>query len=471
MVTVASSSVEQELKLEAESVQLDELEGEPLAERSFVSVYLDAADGSLRRAGITLRRRTEDGQSIWQLKLPRPDGRLELEERGGPAGPPDALDRLLRARLRGRPLATVATLKTRRRGRIVDGAEVTLDQVEVLEGAHVVARFCEIEAELADGQFESLERRLLKAGARETDGRSKLQRALDETGVASAEPKQPGSDASALDLFRSYVLAQYDRITAHDPGVRVGGDPEGIHDMRVAVRRLRSALRTVKPMVDPEWAERLRAELDWLADALAPVRDLDVFADYLRRELAILDAGDAIGGQKLLRPLDDRRESVNERLRLALDSDRYLDLLGRVEAAAEAPPIRQADISLRKRLRKEFRKLKRQVNSLGQTPSNAALHKTRIRAKRVRYAAELAVGGHTAKTKHLVNALKGLQDTLGELQDAVVAEQELRHLGHGAHPAEASLAAGRLIERQRERAATARGGFKQDWKRVRHARP
>src|SRR6476469_7681469 len=92
------------------------LDGEPLEDRLFTSTYLDTPSRSLARAGITLRRRVENGLSSWQLKLPREEGRAEISAPGGPAGPPAALRQLLRAHLRHGDLERVATLRTRRSG-------------------------------------------------------------------------------------------------------------------------------------------------------------------------------------------------------------------------------------------------------------------------------------------------------------------------------------------------------------------
>ena len=334
MVTVESESVERELKFEADSVRVEDLPGEPVGERLFDSVYFDTEGALLLTAGITLRRRTEEGRTVWQLKLPRSDGRLELEEPGRPAGPPDVLAALLRARLRGRSLAPVATLRTHRSGRELDQARVTLDRVEVLEDRRTVAHFCEVEAELTNGSADlgAIKRRLKKAGARATDGRSKLHRALATLDLTPAPRKLPKPSASAIDLFRGYLAQQLDELTAHDPAIRVGGDPEDVHDMRVVVRRLRTALKTAKPMIDPAAVEELRSELGWLADALAPVRDLDVLIEDLDEEIVTLDAGDAVTAQHLMSPLRDRRRSAEERLKQTLDSDRYLNLLDRIEA-------------------------------------------------------------------------------------------------------------------------------------------
>src|SRR5262245_55793432 len=113
-------AVEHERKLDAPGgFELPSLGGTPLESRVFTSVYHDTQDGSLARAGITLRRRTENGRSVWQLKLPTADARLELEQPGGPGDPPDELAKLLRAHVRNGPLAPVAELRTRRRGELV----------------------------------------------------------------------------------------------------------------------------------------------------------------------------------------------------------------------------------------------------------------------------------------------------------------------------------------------------------------
>src|SRR5262249_56546281 len=111
------TTVEVEGKLEAPTgFELPDLGGEPLEPRVFTSVYHDTADRSLARAGITLRRRTERGRSLWQLKLPVDGARLELEEPGGPVGPPPPLRTLIHAHERHGPVSQVAELRTRTHG-------------------------------------------------------------------------------------------------------------------------------------------------------------------------------------------------------------------------------------------------------------------------------------------------------------------------------------------------------------------
>src|SRR5436190_4457354 len=216
-----AKTIERELKLEADGSQsIDDLGGEPLGSRTFTSTYYDTENRLLLRLGILLRRRMENGKNVWQLKLPRDDSRVELEAAGGPAGPPSELAGVLRATLDNRQLRPAATLRTRRSGRRVGGAEVTFDAVDVLEGQRVVTRFNEIEAELVAGEpdlLAALERRMREAGARATDGRSKLRRVVDP-----AEAERPGTHAPAVAHLRAMLRAQHEQLLRHDPGVRVG---------------------------------------------------------------------------------------------------------------------------------------------------------------------------------------------------------------------------------------------------------
>ena len=222
-------------------------------------------------------------------------------------------------------------------------------------------------------------------------------------------------------------------------------------------------------MLQRRWADELRAELDWVAKALGPVRDLDVLSAYLTREVASLDTGDAILGATLLDPLAEEGRSARAALMVALESDRYLAVLDTVEAAAEAPPVRRADLSLEKMAKKEFRKLRDQMRLLGDDPSSADLHKARIRGKRTRYAAELVSITAGKRARRFVKAATKFQDALGEHQDAVVTQRKLRELvqinGHG----DGTVAAGRLIERQDERKTAARACYPKSWKRLKRA--
>jgi CHAD domain-containing protein len=449
-------TLERELKLTAgEAFRLPELGGEAIEPRLFVSTYHDTSDHRLARRGITLRHRVENGVGLWQLKLPAGAARLELEEPGAPGEPPDQLVGLLAGHLRGAPLLPIARLRTRREGVRADGAEIVHDTVAVLDHQRVTRSFEELEVELLEGDEKTLrrlERELRRAGADDGESRPKVFQALDLD--FQAEPVEAGDDGSAAGVLRTRLREQAEELLAHDPGTRLGTDPEELHQMRVATRRLRAFLRAGRDLLDPETAEPLRAELKWLGGSLGPVRDLDVLIEHLQGELQPLGP-DLPEGRKLVRTLERRRRSARRRLLSALESPRYFALLDSLErpfaTVADEPSL--AEIKA-----KEHRKLRAAVKDLGPDPSDEELHATRIRAKRARYAAELE------GDKAYVREAKKLQDVLGEHQDAVVATAALRDLAR--RMPDAAVAAGRLIEGEALRARRRREEWKPLWKRL-----
>jgi CHAD domain-containing protein len=463
---------ERELKLSVPArFSLPELPGRALPPRTFTSTYWDTDDRALARAGITLRRRVESRKGLWQLKLPGEGARLELEIPGGPAGPPPELADLLVGLLRGRPLAPAAALRTQRAGiRVHENgkavADVTVDRVAILDGRRVRERFVELEAEALDGGAAALPgigRALEEAGAFPGEGRPKGFRAM---GYFPPTVFAPPPDAPALDHVRAMMTAQVAEILAHDPGTRLGRDPEELHQLRVATRRLRAVLRAARPLLDPDWTEALREELSWLGAALGPVRDLDVLGERLREEIAALEPEERRAAQRFLQLLRRERETARSVLLEAMSEQRYRNLLDRLEVAAAAPRAREADVSLKAIAGEEFRKLRKKVKSLPPEPTDDELHAVRIKGKRARYAAELAEGVVGKPARAFVRDAKRFQDLVGEHQDAVVAEARIRAWlprakGHWAH-----LAAGRLVERERVRREEAREAFSSAWARL-----
>jgi CHAD domain-containing protein len=461
------ATLERELKLAAgDDFVLPDLGGEPLEPRVFVSTYHDTGDFRLARAGATLRHRVENGRGLWQLKLPRAGARLELEAEGGPIDVPGEQLRLLPALTRGGGLLPAARLRTRRAGVRVsdDGAvvEVVLDSVAVLDGQRVTRTWEEVEAELVEGDADVLRRigrQLRRAGAGDQVLRTKLAQAL---GLELARDEEPEPE-TAVGALRAMFRLQYTRLLAHDPGVRIGDDPEDVHQLRVATRRLRAFLRGARPVLVPEWEQELSAELRWLGSAAGPVRDHDVLLEHLRAEVAALDQADRDALAGVFERLETERAEARAALLEVLESDRYLALLDRIEQAAELPRTLDDERSLASLWRREWKRLRGAVDALAPTPSDDELHALRIRAKRARYAAELAEPALGSAGDRFVRRAKDLQDVLGEHQDAVVAEQRMRELLRGSRSTTAAFAAGRLAERQRARRAAARQGFGDAW--------
>ena len=451
------ATLERELKLDVdESFVLPDLPGSALEERTFTSTYHDTPARSLARAGITLRRRVEKGESVWQLKLPREGNgnvRTEVEEGGGPGEPPPGIAQLLVAHARHGRLEPVATLQTKRSGVTVrDGerpvAEVTIDEVTVSAGASN-GGFTEVEVELVDtgneDDLSTIGDTLVRAGARSGANTAKVMRVIDLPEISAPDRKAP------LHVHLGHVLrAQLAEIEARDPGVRLGGDADDLHRLRVATRRTRALIRATRPLLGDTLTE-LGDQLESLGRALGDVRDLDVLLQHLADEVASLDQ-DEEAGRRILAALEAERGARRETLLAALEEPSYLTFLAGFDTAvADLPPLGdEADSAAL--ANRALRKLKRAADALPARPSDDELHALRINAKRARYAAELAALGRGKTAARTVDALKRVQDLIGEHQDAVVAESQLRRL---VKP-ETALATGRLIERERARKAEMR---------------
>jgi CHAD domain-containing protein len=452
---------EYERKLDAPvGFRLPPLGGSPLEPRVFTSVYYDVPGGALAAAGITLRRRTERGRSVWQLKLPSDDSRLELEAEGGPRKPPQEMLDLLQAHLRHGPLERVAELRTRRRGELVarNGAtaEVTVDEVAVMDARRVQDRFVEVEVELRKGspaQLDVLAAELADAGAEPGAGTPKLFRALDLGSGTSRSPRTP------FEALRSRLRSQLREVERHDPGTRLGRDPESLHEMRVGVRRLRALLRAGRTLVATDTTE-LDDRLKALGRVLGDVRDLDVLLQRLEGEAAELGGEDAKHARSLLNALRTDRKRCRRRLMTFLRSGDYLALLDDAERAIDELRPSGSDASLDDLAHKAFGKVGKAVRKLSDEPADDELHAVRKKGKRARYTGELA------GRKKSVKRAKKLQDVLGEHQDAVVAAERLRGLVAEATPQQA-LAAGRLVELEEAHRAEARAAWPKAWKKLR----
>ncbi|MET0920825.1 MAG: CHAD domain-containing protein, partial [Acidimicrobiia bacterium] len=255
-----------------------------------VAAYFDTPDLRLARAGASLRHRNDEG---WLVKLPvaRGEGltRSELHVAGDDDEPPAVALDLVRALARTAPVQLIARLNTVRTKVVVrdaDGhqvAEVADDEVSVIDGVRLAARFRELEIELAEDVDDDIAaliaRRVQGAGAGQPDPVPKIvraigPRALDAPDLASARALDLAS--TPREVLAAAVANSVGRLIAHDPGVRLGEDSEAVHQARVATRRLRSDLRTFRSVIDEQWSESLRAELKWLGERLGEVRDADV---------------------------------------------------------------------------------------------------------------------------------------------------------------------------------------------------
>jgi CHAD domain-containing protein len=273
----------------------------------------------------------------------------------------------------------------------------------------------------------------------------------------------PTKNAS-LQHVLSTLRAQLEAIRACEAGTRAGRDPEDLHKMRVAVRRLRAMLRASRPLFDAKWVKGLRSELGWLGTALGEARDLDVLREYLGSELTSLEGAERKAGQRLLRRLDADRARSRGVLRRVLDGRRYAKLLARLQASLASPQVASPGLSLRGSAAAEFKKLRRAVKALSGHPSAEDLHEIRIKVKRARYAAELVGADAGGRGQRFIDQAKKIQDILGEHQDAVVLEEYLHEVidrREATHALEQQL-----LKRQRKRRKKTRAAFFEEWPRL-----
>jgi CHAD domain-containing protein len=264
----------------------------------------------------------------------------------------------------------------------------------------------------------------------------------------------------AIDDLRALLERQLLQIRETEQGVRDGTDPEDLHRFRVATRRSRALVRASRPLVRDQLANVDR-ELRWLGGVSGPVRDLDVLISHLRELIEELEP-DQAGGELLVALLERDRLRQREALVNAIDADRYRELIVRYGEALRRLYAEEADVSLARLARKELRRLRAAYSELGEDPSNDDLHAVRIRAKHARYAAELAARSGGRPLADLASALRDIQDLIGIHHDAVVAEQRVRSLASD----ESRLAAGRIVELERQRRETAREELPALWRKL-----
>jgi CHAD domain-containing protein len=445
------------------------------------TTYYDTDDLRLARWGASLRHRPGEG---WTVKLPAERDapflvRPEIVFEGNGDEPPAAAVDLVRGFVRSRALRGSIQMTTRRQrtelhdtdGSLIAG--VVDDAVAIHNGPASRAGFRELEVEIGEEMtpslLDALVERLRQAGAGAPDQTAKYIRALDRAEALRPEiaVADLGSDASAGDVVQRALALSVIRLIRHDAVVRLDLDLEGVHQARVATRRLRSDLRTFHPLVDRKWSTALRAELGWIAGILGDVRDGDVLLVRLRQRAGELPAGLVEPAGAAIETLEQARNSAFATLSEAFRSERYFHLLDRLVEAANAPRLRAragepAADAIPELVRRPWHKLEKRAKHAGGEPSDERLHEIRIRTKRVRYAADAATPIAGKPARALAHAAARLQDVLGDLNDARVAAGWLDEWAVRAD-GEAAYAAATLAERERAAASELRDSWRAAW--------
>ena len=456
------------------------------------AVYFDTADLALARRGVTLRRRSGGDDAGWHVKLPVSDD--ERTEIRWPSGRttrvvPKAVLASVRAWVRDGVPVPVASVSTRRLERVLtDGTGVLLatlcdDEVRAvrLVGERLEQTWREWEVELVGGDEDLLDavgERLLDAGAEPSRTSSKLRRTLGDL----APEGDRGGDAptTGATLEEALVAALHDHISRlheHDAGLRAG-EEDAVHRMRIAARRSRSALRTFKPLLDRERADHLAEELRWLGQELAAARDAQVLRERLLATVAEQPTELVMGrvAGRVRADLRATERAGRARAVATLDGERDFRLLDDLDSFAAAPPFTAgqedpAASELPRLLHRDAKRLRRAVAVVGAADEpverDAALHEARKKAKRLRYAAELAAPVLGKRARRLGRRAKRVQQALGRHQDAVVARAYLREQGVRAHlDGENAFTYGRLHALQDGTAAAAVDDFERAWKKM-----
>ena len=455
------------------------------------AVYFDTPDLALARRGVTLRRRTGGDDAGWHVKLPvSGDERTEIRRPLGRATTtvPKSVLTPVRAWVRDRVPVPVASVSTRRLERaLTDGAGVVLatlcdDEVRAvrLVGERLEQAWREWEVELdagGDDLLDAVGERLLGAGAEPSHTSSKLRRALGDLAPEREPNAAPTAGASAREVFVAELEDRVSRLHEQDAGLRAG-EEDAVHKMRIATRRLRSALRTFKPLLVRERADHLAEELRWLGQQLAPARDAQVLRERLLAAVAE-QPGELVMGRVAARIRADLRaaERAGRTSALAaLDGERYFRLLDDLDSFATAPPFvaardGSAASELPRLLERDAKRVRRAVADVetaeGDEERDAALHEVRKKAKRLRYAAELATPVLGKRAKRLGRRARRVQKALGRHQDTVVARAYLREQGVRAHlDGENAFTYGRLHAREDAAAGEAVDDFVRAWAKV-----
>lgn len=447
--------------------------------------FCDSFDWRLYRHGIGVRREKQGNvDTLIYRDLTRPQGTLELKVDRCPRFPVELPEGPLRRKLAGalniRALIARATLRNRRRlYRLLDeenkttarlyrerlsqtgsGNVLSLLRVEPLRGYEKTA--------------ESLVRRLVRLSALSPLG------SPWEIEVYRWSGLKPGDYESKLKLtlqprmrsdaaLRVLMKALTTTLDLNTEGMRQAIDTEFLHDYRVAVRRIRSALGQLKALVPRTPGDRFRREFAWLGSVTGPARDLDVYVLNFDYYLSLLPAPLHADLEPLRTSLLERRKHAYIDLNRHLDSGRYRRLLAAWRRYLAKPlPARSrlpdAERSIKatadERIWRVYRKVIRRGHKIDDQSPPVELHHLRIRCKRLRYLLEFFRSLYPKRRiDRAIKALKELQDVLGQFQDLEIQQHALHGFGEQMstryptrHPTGIALAAlvARLETRQRE---------------------
>jgi triphosphatase len=478
-----------------------------------VSVYFDTRKLKLRRKALSLRIRRVGGRVVQTVKQETGSATFVRNEWENDisARQPDLevvadtpLGSLLNKKLR-RGLMPMFETRVRRKVFQLryDGSEIELciDKGEVVAGQKIEP-ICEVELELRHGERRDLlevTRMLAETVPLQLAVTSKAERGYVLLTGEKPRPVKAAQigldpDAEVQSAFKSIAWACLCQLVANQP-IMLGGDPDGIHQMRVALRRLRAAISLFSDMLTDTQTDTRKQELKWIAGELGPARELDVF---FRRVVRPVAAGkpNGAGVATLSRDLRQRRENALMRAHAAVESARFRRLVVDTAAWVEAgdwisnPDIpactlreKTITVAATKELQRRWKKLRKRGKHLNELDAQRR-HRLRIQGKKLRYAADFFATAFPrkksmARQERFVESLQRLQDALGDLNDIVVHEKLSERFVDGdspankgrVAPARKAFAAGRLSGHEEARIAPVLKEAKRAYKAFAKAKP
>ncbi|MBB1508632.1 CYTH and CHAD domain-containing protein [Tessaracoccus sp. MC1756] len=426
------------------------------------AVYCDTVDLLLTRHSITLRRRIGGSDDGWHLKLPvgprsRREVHADLDDAPGHLRVPTELLGAVAAALGAdwpadpeNALVPLSFLTTQRTETELLGPEGAVlaglsdDRVSALPSGLSMR---EVEVELIDGAEELLaavEERFAEHGVERSESPSKMVWSLGSLPRRVGKGRGPRRSGPAAVLVHSYLRREVAAVVGREDAMRAD-EEDAVHQGRLAVRRLRSALRTFRRLFRRELSDPLRDELSWLGDLLGAPRDAEVMLEHLGGELDELP-GDLVRGpvhERLRHEVGTRHDSAHDALVAALNSERYLALVDSLLDFLGDTPWRgraskPARTVLPPLIRKAVRRAGRDRDAAAHAEGDAQLHllhEARKRAKAVRYAYEAVAPSFGDRAGESAEEWEAATDAMGLLQDSSVATRSLTDVAAAAETA------------------------------------
>lgn len=462
MVT-AMADREIELKLRLTKTAANKLRRHPALRRYRVgrgasslldSTYYDTEDLKLAARKMALRVRADGGRFEQTLKISRKGGGLQTrgewnavlpEDRPDPARIGDAASRAWLEK-QGGAAALVPVFRTviRRTTWLLavggSDVELALDEGEIVSGTKREP-ILEAEFELKAGDPAAIvlvAREMAEGIPCHIDSRSKAARGYAlftgaTPGAHKAEAVVLDKSADAWSAFGVIAANCLEQFLANEPVIRLGDDPEGVHQGRVAIRRLRAAVSLFAPVLDADAVDPIKDELRRLQQRFGPARDWDVFIDETLAPMAAR-MPDESSLKVLMAKADAARKRAYAQAHDALGDPAITDLVLRLEAwLLRSRPPTAAGVGIKelagKLLKKRWKKVFKSHAACIESGREAELHVLRIQIKKLRYATEFFASLYpSARIKALARASASLQDRLGGLNDAVVSRDLIETL-------------------------------------------